>query len=204
MQILRTWTAVMVAAIQLGAAPARSDPALVRSVVDGDTIDVAGVGRVRLLGIDAPELGFRGSTAAPFATEAKQRLVSLVLHRWVRLEYEGATRDVYNRSLAYVVTEDGVFVNAALVREGLARVTGRPPLARLSELERAQAEAQQSRRGMWGTAPVIPAAGYTRGSSSKGRPRSGRATKAAAPKRPRAKKGSAAPRPRRPRTSNTR
>ena len=48
-----------------------------------------------------------------------------MLHRWVRLEREGTPRDVYNRHLAYVITEDGLFVNAALVREGLARVSAR-------------------------------------------------------------------------------
>ena len=37
----------------------RSQPVLVRAVVDGDTLDVVSFGRVRLLGIDAPELGTR-------------------------------------------------------------------------------------------------------------------------------------------------
>ena len=117
-----------------------------RSVLDGDTIDVAGVGRVRLLGIDAPEIAHGHDTAAPFACEARERLVELVLHRWVRLEADVARLDGYSRHLAYVVREDGLFVNAALVREGLARVSARVPLARLRELQRAEAEAQGSAR----------------------------------------------------------
>jgi hypothetical protein len=36
-----------------------------------------------------------------------------------------------------VLTEDGVCVNAALVRDGLARVSARVPLTRLQELQRA-------------------------------------------------------------------
>ena len=48
-----------------------------------------------------------------------------MLHRWVRLEQEGALVDAYNRHLAYVMREDGLFVNAALVRDGLARVSAR-------------------------------------------------------------------------------
>jgi len=144
----------------------RSDPVLVRRVVDGDTIDVASVGRVRLLGIDAPELGRVYDTAAPFAQEARDRLTALVLHRWVRLEQEGQTLDVYSRRLAYVLTEDGQFVNATLVREGLARVTARTPLSRLPELQRAEAEAQTFRRGMWGSTPQVPATGYTRPSGT--------------------------------------
>src|SRR4029077_8833908 len=83
---------------------------------------------------------------------------SLVLKHWVRLEWDGPTRDVYNRHLAYVVREDGLFVNAALLREGLARVTARGPLTRLSELRRAEAGAPASRRGLWGPAAADPQA----------------------------------------------
>jgi endonuclease YncB( thermonuclease family) len=144
----------------------RSDAVLVRSVVDGDTIDVATVGRVRLLGIDAPEIGRVFDTPAPFGREARDRLTQLVLHRWVRLEQEGAALDVYSRHLAYVLTEDGQFVNATLVQEGLARVSARQPLARLPELQRAEREAQAFRRGMWGSAPQIPAPSYTRRSKA--------------------------------------
>ena len=113
----------------------RSDPVLVRAVIDGDTIDVTAFGRVRLLGIDAPEIGRGFDTSAPFGREARDRLASLVLHRWIRLEQEGALLDVYNRHLAYVMREDGLFVNAALVRDGLARVSARVPLTRLGRAE---------------------------------------------------------------------
>jgi micrococcal nuclease len=163
MQILRTSLLAAVAALQLVHSATRSDPVLVKSVIDGDTVDVATVGRVRLLGIDAPELGRGYDTAAPFAHEAKDRLAQLVLRRFVRLEQDGERFDVYSRHLAYVLLEDGTFVNATLVREGLARVTARAPLSRLPELQRAEADAQSSRRGMWGAAPQVqPNAGYTR------------------------------------------
>jgi len=145
---------------------------LVRRVVDGDTIDVATFGRVRLLGIDAPEIGRGYDTAAPFAREAQTRLAAIVLHRWIRLEQDGTPLDTYNRRLAYVLTEDGVFVNAVLVREGLARVTARAPLSRLDELRRAESEAQASRRGMWGSAPQIPMPSYTPGSKARRSPTS--------------------------------
>lgn len=166
MQILITAALLTIAALQsssFSARVTRSDPVLVRAVVDGDTIDVATVGRVRLLGIDAPEIGRGFDTSAPFSREARDRLTQLVLHRWVRLEQEGAAFDVYSRHLAYVLTEDGVCVNATLVRDGFARVSARVPLTRLPELQRAEAEAQAFRRGMWGSAPQIPAPSYTRG-----------------------------------------
>ena len=169
--------AVATAAIGTASDTKRSDPLLVRAVIDGDTIDVALYGRVRLLGIDAPEVGRGFDTSAPFGREARDRLSQLVLHRWVRLEQDDRLRasgasagqapalDSYNRRLAYVLTETGEFVNATLVREGLARVSARVPLARLAELKRAEAEAQAFRRGMWGAAPQIPMPRYTRRSS---------------------------------------
>jgi endonuclease YncB( thermonuclease family) len=139
----------------------RTDPVLVRTVFNGDTIDVAAVGRVRLLGIDVPEVGHGLATSAPFAVEAKARLTALVLHHWVRLEQDGERLDVYNRHLAYVTTGDGLFVNAIMVREGFARVSARTALKRLGELKSAEREAQEARRGIWGSAPSIPATSYT-------------------------------------------
>ena len=135
---------------------------IVTAVIDGDTIAVSKAGRVRLLGIDAPEIGRGFDTQAPFAQQARERLIELVFRRWVRLEPDGATHDVYRRRLAYVFREDGVFVNAAMVRDGLARVSARAPLTRLDELRRAEADAKRARRGMWGAAPPIPQPGYTR------------------------------------------
>lgn len=169
MQILIAVAMAAGAAVHTSFLPARvtrTEPVLVRSVVDGDTINVSAIGRVRLLGIDAPEIGRGYDTAAPFGREARERLTRLILHRWVRLEQEGAALDAYNRHLAYVVTEDGLCVNAVLVREGLARVSARLPLTRLQELQRAEAEAQAFRRGMWGSAPQIPAPSYTRRSKA--------------------------------------
>lgn len=132
----------------------------VRFIIDGDTIDVAAVGRVRLLGIDAPEMGSGFERPAPFALEARMALQSLVLHRWVRLECDGPTTDDYGRRLAYVWLEVGEFVNARLVRDGLARATTRRRLLRWHELLRAEDEARGRRRGMWGVFPAVPPESY--------------------------------------------
>jgi micrococcal nuclease len=191
MQILITTLAIAVAATQTLSSPSkvtRSESVLVNAVLDGDTIDVSTYGRVRLLGIDAPETSHGLDTAAPFGREARERLARLLMHRWIRLEMEGAPLDVYNRHLAYVVTEDGQFVNAMLVREGLARVSARQPLTRLPELKRAEAEAQTFRRGMWGTAPGVPAAGYT--PASTGRRSSTPSNKSSSARAPKKKKKS--------------
>jgi endonuclease YncB( thermonuclease family) len=130
----------------------RSAPVLVRRVVDGDTIDIAAIGRVQLLGVDAPEIGNRTGTSAPFARQAQQRLEGLLANRWVRLEYESGATTASSRS-AYVFLEDGRLVNEWLVREGLARVAARQTLRRLPELRAAEEAARQTRRGIWQDAP---------------------------------------------------
>lgn len=146
--------------LSLPRVPVRSDPVLVRAVVNGNTITVTTVGRVRLLGITAPETGHAPATPAPFAQEARARLATLVLNRWVRLEFDERA-GAYNPHSAYVMTEDGQFVNALLVRDGFARVSARAPLSRLEELKRAEREAEQARRGIWGGTPQIPPTRYT-------------------------------------------
>ena len=135
---------------------------LVKRVIDGDTIDVAAVGRVRLLGIDAPEIGtWVRHAGAVWAGSPRSSD-----RRWSSIAGSGSSRKgrrstSTNRHLAYVLTEDGQFVNATLVREGLARVSARLPLIRLPELQRARSEAQAFRRGMWGSTPLIPRSSYT-------------------------------------------
>jgi endonuclease YncB( thermonuclease family) len=161
-QIPPTLVALTLAIFQLSSSSriVRSDPVLVRAVVDGDTIDVAPVGHVRLLGIVAPALGRGARSGEPFAAEARDRLAGILTHRWIRLEHEAG-----EGRAAYVMTGDGVFVNALMVREGLARVSGRPSLARFEELKSAERDAQLSRRGMWSGGSQIPPPGYTRKSA---------------------------------------
>ena len=135
--------------------------ASVTRVIDGDTIDVAGLGRVRLLGIDAPEIGGPFERPAPFALEARDELQMLVLNRFARFECDLVPEDdKYGRRLAYVVLETGELVNARLVRDGLARVSARRRLRRWDELRAAEADAQQRRRGMWGDTPRVPPDSY--------------------------------------------
>jgi len=80
-------------------------------VVDGDTFHVDGVS-VRILGVDAPELGEFGGE------EAKWFLVELLYDEWVVLDCVGVDR--YGRRLCDV-SLDGVDVGGELVRLGLAR-----------------------------------------------------------------------------------
>ena len=160
MQFLLALAIAAVAATQASDRFRRSDPVLVRAVIDGETIEVMTIGRVRLLGVDAAAVEHGEKAAGTFGKAARDRLVSLVSHRYVRLEWETAGPAASTRHRAYVVREDGVFVNAVLVREGLARVSARFQGARLAELQNAEREALSARRGLWsagGRRRVAPA-----------------------------------------------
>lgn len=129
----------------------RSESLLVRAVLSGDSIDVATRGRVHLLGISAPAAKSNPGRDA-LGIRAREKLANLVLQHWVRLEYESRSSGG-GAGGAYLWREDGLFVNAVLVREGLARVNARRPLVRLDELKRAEQEARAARRGIWRDAP---------------------------------------------------
>lgn len=146
MQILRTLMAAGLAAVAYGQTLSRPEVVEIRAVIDGQTLEVAGRGRVRLAGIHAPRPPRGAIDGEPFGQESRARLEAMVAHRFVRLEFPSSG----SRSSAYVLLEDGTFVNATLVREGLARLTGRTTGARGAQLKSAQEEAASARRGLWG------------------------------------------------------
>ncbi|RJR32675.1 MAG: nuclease [Deltaproteobacteria bacterium] len=134
-----------------GRAPqAPPQQARVVQVLDGDTLVLEGGARVRLLGIDAPEMEREGRPAEFLAHKAKAYLAQLTQGKVVRLEYGPLRYDHYGRLLAHIVLGDGTLVEAALLRQGLAHVYLHPPNVRYREvLLAAQQEAMAARRGVW-------------------------------------------------------
>ena len=90
-------------------------------VVDGDTIDVDGIGRIRFVGVNTPERG------QPGYQEAKDFVSSLCLGKTVGLDIDDAKHyDKYGRVLAVVYSGD-INVNAELLKRGYAEVMYIPP-----------------------------------------------------------------------------
>jgi micrococcal nuclease len=122
----------------------------VSRVIDGDTLTLESGARVRLLGIDAPELEKEGRPADFLAHKAKAVLTDLTRGQKVRLEYDVLRYDHYGRLLAYLFRPDGTFINAEMVRSGLAHVYPHQPNLRHREfLQGAQREAMEANRGVW-------------------------------------------------------
>jgi len=95
--------------------PSNAQEHNVTRVIDGDTIEVEGVGVVRLTGFDAPETVHPTRPVQRLGPESS-RLASIMFHgRKVRITPQaGDERDVYGRMLATVTLPDGRTANAAL------------------------------------------------------------------------------------------
>lgn len=98
---------------------ARAIEVQVTYVHDGDTFRI-GNERVRILGIDAPEIGDRARCAKEnrMAIEARNYLRSEIGRHGVRIERNG--HDIYGRTLAYVYI-DGQDIAETMIRNKLAK-----------------------------------------------------------------------------------
>lgn len=122
----------------------------VERVVDGDTVIIKNIGRVRLLGVDTPETVHPKKAVQHFGHEASAFTKGLLDGKKVRLEYDGfQKKDRYGRTLAYLFLEDGTFVNAEIIKQGFGHAYTRFPFERLEEFRQLEREAREAKRGLW-------------------------------------------------------
>jgi endonuclease YncB( thermonuclease family) len=122
----------------------------VRKVVDGDTLLLEGGDRIRLIGINTPEVKSRYSQSQPGGEVARDWLVRTLRNPTVWLQYDAQQFDKYDRRLAHVFLESGQYLNALLLEQGLAMLTLIPPnLLYADVLIQAQHSAEQKKRGIW-------------------------------------------------------
>ncbi|MBD3359832.1 MAG: hypothetical protein GF365_03970, partial [Candidatus Buchananbacteria bacterium] len=122
---------------------------LVTYVTDGDTIhvDINGTDeKIRLLGIDAPEL----SGSECFATNAKNKLTELINNKKVSLmpDSQSADRDKYNRLLRYVIL-DSTDINAEMIKQGYAKAYLNFAFDKAEQYADYEMQAQNNNYGMW-------------------------------------------------------
>lgn len=123
-------------------------------VVDGDTVDIdlnGSIERVRLIGIDTPELNRTANQEGCFGEEARNRLTALALGKFLRIETDDLVgeRDKYNRLLRYLFTGDEN-IGHKLIIEGLAReYTYKTPYYYQSQFKEAEKEAEAAGIGLW-------------------------------------------------------
>ncbi len=122
---------------------------VVERVIDDDTLELDGGERVRLIGVDTPELRDPRELARSYAHLAKEVVRQACEGQRVRLAYDQQLRDRYGRTLAYVYLADGTFLNAELIRQGYGFAYTRFPFAYQEEFRRLEQEAREAQRGLW-------------------------------------------------------
>jgi len=136
---------------------------LVTRAVDGDTLVLENQERVRLIGIDTPEMHesdklYRDAQRSGQDIETIKKLgrrsyeftKNLVEGKRVRLEFDVERFDKYKRILAYVYLLDGTFLNAAIIEQGYASMMTYPPNVKYADLFlRLYRQARENKRGLW-------------------------------------------------------
>ncbi len=136
---------------------------LVTRAVDGDTLVLENSERVRLIGIDTPEIhesykltrdvqrsGTDAAVIKQMGMQAYEFTKKLVEGKRVRLEFDVERYDKYKRILAYVYLEDGTFVNAEIVAQGYASLLTYAPNVKYADLFlKLYQLARQNKRGLW-------------------------------------------------------
>ena len=131
---------------EIGRDKSPADRFLVTGIIDGDTIELSGGDRLRLLGIDSPERGDQ------LYDSAKTFLASLISGKTVMVTYSERRRDGYGRILGYLFI-DTVCINEAVLRSGMANIylfgNNLGDHVRIERLLNAQREAIAGKRGIW-------------------------------------------------------
>jgi len=121
-------------------------PTKVTRIIDGDTFETETGEKVRLVGINAPEI------SDIFGEEAKAHLSQLIGGQTVDLlpDHISSDRDRYNRLLRYVIV-NGVDINRQMIADGFAFAYLKYHFDKAEEYKETQIAATKNHNGMWGS-----------------------------------------------------
>ncbi len=131
----------------------------IRYIHDGDTLRLNDGRKIRLIGINTPELAHDGKPAETFAFEAKNALKSLFKNdKSIALVHGKDKKDRYGRLLAHAFLTDGQNVQATLLKQGVANAITMPPNTLFAscylEMER---YARCNNKGLWKNTSILEA-----------------------------------------------
>ena len=129
------------------ALPSDAREAQVVRVVDGDTVELGGIGKARLIGVDTPEV-YGGVEC--YGREASAYAKRQLDGERVRYTVGREERDRYGRLLVYLWLEDGRSFNALLVSRGYAQpLTIQPNSEHAEVFVRLARRARARATGLW-------------------------------------------------------
>ncbi len=131
----------------------------VKKVYDGDTVLLEDGRKIRLLGINTPEITHGKRPGEAGGEQAKSWLTNKLLNQPVRLEIGVENTDKFGRTLAHVFNAQNDSINLQLVALGMASVDIFPPnLAYAEQLTAAERQAESNRLGIWQMPEYAPIA----------------------------------------------
>jgi len=136
----------------------------VRKVIDGDTVVLRNRKKVRLIGIDAPELYecdklYRDAEKSGISPKKIQKMgresylftKRMCEKKYVSLEFDQQKQDKYGRILAYVHLSDGAMLNQVIIKQGYGLAYLKFPFKQhyRESFVQAEKEAKKYERGLW-------------------------------------------------------
>ena len=129
--------------------PSQATEATIEYVHDGDTLFLDDGRKVRMLGINTPEIGDNLECYGDEATNLLRLLLPEGTHVWVIPDIEPL--DQYGRSLLFIYRDDATNINLEMLRQGAAEVEMYSPnLLLQADIEAAESAAIAAGAGMWG------------------------------------------------------
>jgi endonuclease YncB( thermonuclease family) len=131
------------------------DSGTVIHVADGDTVTIRFSDRVerrvRLIGVDAPEMDDPREDVAYSAFLSQRFAFHHLWHREVRLTYDFSLQDEYGRVLAYLWVGEAELFNELVIREGFAPAFLKYPFRKdyQKRFRSAQDQARKEDKGLW-------------------------------------------------------
>lgn len=149
----------VLAAVPTCAAVGATRSATVAYVYDGDTVRLTDGTRIRLAGIDAPEVPHPNRPGEPFGEASSQALSAMLAktHNRIRVEVAQDSHDHYGRELAYLYLPDGQSIQSTLIDKGLAMAIYMPPNLTHADCFAAHERHARGRHvGIWSSAEYDP------------------------------------------------
>ncbi len=128
------------------------EAAIIKSVHDGDTVKLVDGRKIRLIGINTPELARSGKTEQAFASDARDQLKQLIAasDNRVKLVYGKERLDRYQRTLAHLFLPNDQNLQLALLQRGLATASAYPPNVAFTDCyQLAEQIARSKSLGIW-------------------------------------------------------
>lgn len=138
-------------------APQQRQTATVDTVLTGDTVRLKGGKILKYAGVEAYSPESKLPLSREYGVRAQELNNKLVGGKKINIEWGPKLRDKQNRLLGYVFTEEGLFVNEELLREGQVKARVLIPNTHYAdEFKDKESEAKKARKGIWEKEPYDP------------------------------------------------